>query len=68
MNSPSGIGFKPIGSSLKKRDELAPLPAVEPRTVNNYFTITIDPSAVLVLLLLFVIVVAAFRYAPSAET
>lgn len=68
MNSASGIGFKPAGSSLRKRDELAPIPAVEPRTVNNYFTITIDPSAVLFLLLLFVIVAAAIRYAPSGES
>lgn len=68
MNRASGIGFKPTGSSLMKRDELARVPAVEPRIVNNYFTINIDPNAVLFLLLLFVIVLAAMRYAPSGES
>lgn len=67
MNSTSGIGFKPTGSSLKRRSELAPIPAVEPRTVNNYFTINIDQSAVLFLLALFMIVLVAMRYVPSRE-
>jgi hypothetical protein len=67
MNNASRIGFKPTGSSLKKIDELARVPGVEPRALNNYFTIMIDPSAVLLLLLLCVIVLAAVRYLLTAR-
>jgi len=66
MNDEPGMGFRPTVSSPKKREVLAPIQNSEPRTINNYFTLVIDPNALLVLMLL-VIVFAVIRYAPKMQ-
>jgi hypothetical protein len=67
MNDEPGMGFRPTVSSPKKREVLAPIQNSEPRTINNYFTLVIDPSALLFALMLLVIVFAVIRYAPKMQ-
>jgi hypothetical protein len=61
MNDDPKWGFVPSPSLPKKGQlpETAPNPVR--KVVNNYFTVLIDPQAVLLVVLLVVVMIAAFR-------
>jgi len=62
MSDNPGYGFVPSPSSPKK--ELPEPPKANPAVVNNYFTIAIDPQAVLFVALLVILVVSLIRMGP----
>jgi hypothetical protein len=61
MSDNPGYGFVPSPSSPKKELEV---PKANPAVVNNYFTIAIEPQAVLLVVLLVVLVMAMTRLSP----
>ena len=64
MKDEPRIGFlAPVSSAKRKESDQAQNP--EPRTVNNYFTVVIDPKTLLFALMLFMIVWAVLGYAPK---
>ena len=63
MNDNPGYGFVPSPNSPKKK-ELPEAPNTGPAVVNNYFTIAIDPQAVLFVALLVVLVIVVIRLGP----
>ena len=63
MNDNTGYGFVPSPSSPKKK-ELPEAPNTGPGVVNNYFTIAIDPQAVLFVALLVVLAIVVIRLGP----
>ena len=65
MNDDPKWGFVPSPNSPKKRQLPEATPNPEPRVVNNYFTVLINPEAVLIVALLIVVIIAAFRFAPE---
>lgn len=66
MKDEPRMGFlAPLGTAKKKGSDQ--VQNTEPRTVNNYFTVAIDPKAILFVLMLFVVVYAMMRYAPKME-
>ncbi len=67
MNDEPGLGFRPTLSSPKKRQDSVPIQNSELRTVNNYFTLVIDPKSLLFAFMLLVIVFAVIRYAPKMQ-
>jgi hypothetical protein len=67
MNDEPGMGFRPTLSSAKKKQESTPVQKSEPGTVNNYFTLVIDPRSLLFAFMLFVIVFAVIRYVPKLQ-
>jgi hypothetical protein len=62
MSDNPGYGFIPSPSSPKK--ELPEVPKASPAVVNNYFTMAIDPQAVLLVTLLVILVIAIVRLGP----
>jgi hypothetical protein len=64
MSDNPGYGFVPSPSSPKK--ELAEAPKENPPVVNNYFTMFIDPQAVLLVALLMILAIALIRLSPTA--
>ena len=65
MNDDPKWGFVPSPNSPKKRQLPETTPNPEPKLVNNYFTVLINPQAVLIVALLIVVIIAAFRFAPG---
>jgi hypothetical protein len=59
MSDNPGYGFVPSPDSPKK--ELPEPPEVNPAVVNNYFTVAIDPQAVLLVFLLVILVIGLTR-------
>jgi hypothetical protein len=60
MSSEKPWGFTP--SPSKGKLEITP---TEPKVVNNYFTIVINPQAVLLVVLLIIVACAFLRTAPQ---
>jgi hypothetical protein len=58
MSDNPGYGFIPSPSSPKKELEA---PKANPAVVNNYFTVAIDPQAVLLVFLLVILVIGLAR-------
>lgn len=65
MNDDPKWGFVPSPNSPKKRQLPETTPTPVRKVVNNYFTVQIDPQAVLLMVLLIVVMVAAFRFVPT---
>lgn len=63
-NNP-GYGFVPSPSSQRKKQLPETNPNPEPKVVNNYYQVFIDPQAVLALVLLIVVLIAASRFVPA---
>jgi hypothetical protein len=61
MSDNPGYGFVPSPNSPKKELEA---PKENPAVVNNYFTITINPQAVLFVTLLVILVIVIIRLGP----
>lgn len=66
MKNEPRMGFLARVASAKKKESDG-VQNPEPRTVNNYFTVVIDPKAVLFVVMLFVLVCAVMRYAPKMQ-
>jgi hypothetical protein len=62
MSDNPGYGFVPFPNSSKK--ELPEPPKASAPVVNNYFTLYIDPRAVLFAALLVVFIIATIRLGP----
>jgi hypothetical protein len=58
-------GLVPSANSPKKRQLPETTPNPEPKVVNNYFTVFINPQAILFIALIIFVIVAAFRYTPA---
>ena len=65
MNDDPKWGFVPSPNSPKKRQLPEATSNPEPKIVNNYFTVLINPQAVLIVALLIVVMIVAFRVAPT---
>ncbi len=65
MNDDPKWGFVPSPNSPKKRQLPETTPNPERKVVNNYFTVLIDPQAVLIVAILIVVMIAAFRFLPT---
>jgi len=65
MNDDPKWGFVPSPDSRKKGQLPETAPNSVRKVVNNYFTVLIDPQAVLLAVLLVVVMIAAFRFLPT---
>jgi len=63
MNDDPKWGFVPSPSSPKKRQ--LPTPNPEPKVVNNFFAVLVDPQGVLIMVILIIVMIAAFRFLPT---
>ena len=65
MNDDPKWGFVPSPNSPKKKQLPETTQNPVRKVVNNYFTVLIDPQAVLIVAILIVVMIAAFRFLPT---